>query len=66
MVTKTIKGKGYELDSHYKSLSGAKARAKDLDGRLHIFTGAITRTEITKIPKTKGHNALYAVWKRKE
>jgi hypothetical protein len=63
MTTKTIRGNQYELDGYYTSLAVASNRAKNLDGRLHIFTGAITRTAVTK---TKNHPPLYAVWVRKE
>lgn len=65
MTTKTIKGKMYELWGHYPTLAGAKKMAKNLDGRLHIFTGKITETTITKIAKTKNTPAAYAVWHRK-
>jgi len=63
MVTKTIRGKEYNLDGYSSTLADAKKRAKHLDGRLHIFTGAITKTAVTK---TKNHPPLYAVWIRKE
>jgi len=62
MVTKTIKGKMYELYGHYPTLADAKKSAKWLDGRLHAIPGKIIRTAITKIAKTKNTPAMYAVW----
>lgn len=62
MADKIIRGKKYKLDGYFSSMTGAKERAKSLEGRLHIFTGAITRTAISEIPK----KSLYAVWVRKE
>jgi len=63
MVTKTIKGKKYELWNHYPSLNEAKKIAKNLDGRLHIITGKITETTITK---SKTAPIVYDVWHRKK
>jgi len=65
MVTKTIKGKTYELYDYFKTLAEAEKVAKDLNGRLHIITGKITETEVTKVPKTKSMPIKYAVWHRK-
>lgn len=64
-VTKTIKGKVYDLYDYFKSEPEAKAKAKSLDGRLHIFTGLITTTEITTIPQKGKTPPIYAVWTRK-
>ncbi len=60
-VTKTIKGKVYELYDYYPSSKAAKIVADNLEGRLHIFTGKITKTQVTKVSDKK-----YAVWHRKE
>jgi len=65
MVTKTIRGKQYELDMYSSTLADAHKRAKNLDGRVHIFTGKITKTAVTKIAKTKNTPVMYAVWHRK-
>jgi hypothetical protein len=60
MVTKTIKGKTYDLYDYYPTKVEAEKHAKNLNGRLHIITGKITETAVTKISAKK-----YAVWHRK-
>ena len=65
MTTKTIKGKVYEFYGSYTTEAEAKAKAKNLDGRLHIMTGLITETVVIKVPKTKTTGVKYTVWDRK-
>lgn len=68
MVTKIIKGKKYELYEYYTTLAEAKKSAKNLDGRLNMFTGKITESTITKLTKSVIAPCLYryAVWTRKK
>lgn len=60
MVTKTIKGKEYTLYETFPTQTAAKKKAENLNGRLHIFTGLITETAVTKIAPGK-----YGVYTRK-
>ena len=61
MQTKIIKGKEYYLWETFPTEKAAKEKAENLNGRLHIITGKISETAVTKLAPGK-----YAVWHRKK